>query len=43
MHALIWSYAYGKPKDSTEVSGSIDATVKVLFGGRYKPTNGHAA
>jgi hypothetical protein len=40
IQSMLWAYAYGKPKESSEVTGSLDATVRVLFGGRYKPTNG---
>jgi hypothetical protein len=40
MEPLLWQYAFGKPKDSSGGEGSggvLSDTLKVIFGGRYKP------
>ena len=37
VETMLWHYAYGKPKESLEVSGDADAPLRVIFGGRYRP------
>lgn len=36
LEPLLYHYAYGKPKESVEVSGENGGPLKVLFGGRYR-------
>lgn len=37
VESMLWHYAYGKPKESIEISGDQAKPLRVMFGGRHRP------